>query len=307
MTPEQVALLDQLKNLIHKKSQEEDFIPIHLGIDWTSATLWCHKMGDKDIRRQLLNEALTATQTKGDGWHIDPKSFGEFRMKSDKGLYLWATTKFLLFQIQGKASMNFSFIQRQVLIEKMVKRLNRQSFIERIELDDPIDYGLSRIDAQITLIVKDAKKLFPTPFEYDYKFSSNARVYGKTHKVKGLNFTGMTFKGDGFLLRIYNKSQELENEPDIAKKEIMANRLSPFSKCEVWRIEIQLEGNLNRYKENFNLDEDELTLKIFKDFNKRKKIDFLNRIIEATEARLLEKPRPHGWLFEQPISFPPLL
>lgn len=155
-----MALLDQLKSLIHIKSQEEDFIPIHLGIDWTSATLWCHKMGDRDIRRQLLNDAMTATQTKGDGWHMDPKSFGEFRMKSDKGLYLWATTKFLLFQIQGKASMNFSFIQRQALIEKMVKRLNRQSFIESIELDDPIDYGLSRIDAQITLIVKDAKNYF---------------------------------------------------------------------------------------------------------------------------------------------------
>ena len=69
------------------------------------------------------------------------------------------------------------------------------------------------------------------------------------------------------------------------------NRLSPFSKCEVWRIEIQLEGNLNRYKENFSLDEDELTIKIFKDFNKCKKIDFLNSIIEATEARLPEKPR----------------
>lgn len=234
MIPEQLALLDQLKNLILIKSQKEDFIPIHLGIDWTSATLWCHKMDDKDLRRQFLNEAMTATQSKGDGWHINPKSFGEFRMKSDKGLYLWATAKFLLFQIQGKTSMNFSFIQRQALIEKMVKRLNRQSFIERIKLDDPIDYGLSRIDAQITLIVKDAKKLFPTPFEYDYKFSSNARVYGKTHKVKGLNFTGMSFKGDGFLLRIYNKSQELENEPDTAKKEIMANRLSPFSKCEVW-------------------------------------------------------------------------
>lgn len=33
MNPEQVALLDQLKNLIQIKSQEEDFIPIHLGID----------------------------------------------------------------------------------------------------------------------------------------------------------------------------------------------------------------------------------------------------------------------------------
>ncbi len=307
MIPEQLALLDQLKNLILIKSQKEDVIPIHLGIDWMTATLWCDKMGDKDIRKQFINEAMIATQTKEDSWHIDPKSFNEFRRKSDKGLYLWATSKFLLFQEHGKASMNFSFIQRQALIEKIVKRLNHQAFIERIDIFDPIDYGLSRIDGQITAIVNNPQKLFPSPFEYDYNFSSHTRIYGKTQKIKGFNFTGMTFKGDGFLLRIYNKTQELENETDIQKKAMMADRLSPFSKCQVWRIEIQLEGNLNKYKKHFNLDEDELTLKIFKDFNKRKKIDFLNRIIEATEARLPEKPTPHGWLFKQPITFPPLL
>ncbi len=307
MNPEQLAFLDQLKNLIRIKSQERDFIPIHLGIDWTSATLWVDKMPDIEIRKLVLNEAIIATQTKDDGWHIDPKTANAFRMRSDKGLYLWATTKFLLFQIQGKASMNFNFIQRQALIEKIVKRLNHQAFVERIEIFDPIDYGLSRIDAQITMIVNDPKKLFPTPFGYDFNFSSQTRIYGKTHKTKGFQFTGMTFKGDGFLLRIYNKTQELENEPDTAKKEMMTNRLSPFGKCQVWRIELQLEGNLNKYKKQFNLDEDELVLKIFRDFNKRKKIDFLTKIIEATEAGLPEKPKPHGWLFDQPITFPPLL
>lgn len=307
MTPEQFALLDQLKTIIRTKARKEDFTPIHLGIDWTSATLWCDKMSDKDIRKQILNEAITATQTKGDAWHIDPKSINEFRVRSNNGLYLWATTKFLLFQVQGKASLNFSFIQRQALIEKIAKRLNHQAFVERIELFDPIDFGISRIDAQITAIVSDPRKLFPNPFDYAFNFSSQVRIYGKTHKTKGFNFTGMTFKGDGFLLRIYSKSQELENEPDMGKKDIMTNRLSPFSKCDVWRIELQLDGNLNKYKKEFSLDEDELTLKIFKDFNKRKKIDFLTKIIEATEARLPEKPRPHGWLFDQSITFPPLL
>lgn len=307
MTPEQVAFLDQLKKIIFLKSQEREFIPIHLGIDWMTATLWCYKMADKDIRRQILNEATTATQTEDDRWQIDPKSHNEFRLKSNKGFYLWATSKFLLFQEHGKASLNFSFIQRQAIIEKIVKRLNHQAFVEKIELFDPIDYGLSRIDAQITLLVSDPQKLFPSPFDCEYKFSSNMRIYGKTHKSKGFNFTGMTFKGDGFLLRIYNKTQELEIELDNDKKETMTNRLSPFRKCQVWRIEIQLDGNLNRYKKILNLDEDELTLKIFKDFNKRKKIEFLNKIIEATEAGLPEKPKPHGWLFDQPITFPPLL
>ena len=68
MTPEQVAVLDQLKTIIHAKAREEDFMPIHLGIDWTSATLWCDKMSDKDIRKQILKGAITATQTKGDAW-----------------------------------------------------------------------------------------------------------------------------------------------------------------------------------------------------------------------------------------------
>lgn len=117
----------------------------------------------------------------------------------------------------------------------------------------------------------------------------------------------MTHKCDGFLLRIYSKTSELENEPDVLKRTMMANRLSPFSKCQVWRIEVQLDGNLKRYKKHFKLAEDGLTLKIFKYFNKRKKVDFLTRIIEATEARLPEKPCPYGRLFEQSITFPPLL
>ncbi len=139
MKPEQVALLDQLKQMIFTKSKTEEFIPIHLGIDWFSGTLWCDKMTDKDIRKIIIDEAISATQSKNDEWYRDYKANSEFRFKSKKGLYLWATTKFLLFQIQGKASLNFSFIQRIGLIEKLVKKLNQQTFLERIERFDPID------------------------------------------------------------------------------------------------------------------------------------------------------------------------
>lgn len=307
MTPEQVALLDQLKNLIHLRSQEKDFIPIHLGIDWTSATFHCYKMADKEIREQILNEAMTATITKGDEWHRDEKVKSPFRMKSNKGLYLWATTKFLLFQIQGKASLNFNFIQRQALIEKIAKKLNRQAFIERWDLVDPFDYGISRIDAQITLVVNNPLQLFPLPFLYNYNFSSSGKIHFKTSKKRGTQYTGLSFKGDDFIFRTYNKTEEVKRDKDPFKKKMMENRLSPFSKCQVWRIEVQLDGNMSKYKKDFDLNEDELVLKILRNFNKVKKIDFLNRVIEATEARLPEKPRPHGWLFEQSITFPPLL
>lgn len=307
MNPEQVSLLNQLRKLIFTKSQEKDFISIHLGVDWMTATLWCHKMVDKDVRKIFIDEAIRATQTKGDEWHRDNKVGSEFRYKSIKGLYLWATTKFLLFQKHGKASLNFSFTQRVGLIEKLVKKLNSQAFLERMDLIDPIDYGISRIDVQITAIVKDPINFFVLPFLYDYNFSSRFRIYGETHKKKGTSFTGMSFKGDGFLLRIYDKMGELKNEPDLDKKAMMENRLFPFNYCRVWRIELQLDGNLNKYKKHLLLDEDELTLKIFRDFNKRKKIEFLDKIIEATEVGLPEKPRPHGWLFDQPIKFPPLL
>ena len=307
MNPEQVSLLNQLRKMIFIKSQDKDFIPIHLGVDWTTATLWCHKMGDKDIRKIFIDEAIRATQTKNDEWQRDSKVSSEFRYKSLKGLYLWATTKFLLFQCHGKASMNFSFIQRLGLIEKLVKKLNTQAVLERMELVEPIDYGISRIDVQITAVVKDPINFFVIPFLYDYNFSSKFRIYGGTHKKNGTTFTGMSFKGDDFLLRIYDKMEELKNEPDLDKKATMENRLFPFNYCRVWRIELQLDGNLNKYKKDLHLDEDELTLKIFRDFNKRKKIDFLDRIIAATEVGLPEKPRPHGWLFEQNIKFPPLL
>lgn len=307
MNPEQVLLLNQLKKMIFIKSQDKDFIPIHLGVDWTTATLWCHKMVDKDIRKIFIGEAIRATQTKNDDWNRDNKVSSEFRYKSNKGLYLWATTKFLLFQHHGKASLNFSFIQRMGLIERLVKKLNTQAFLERIDLIDPIDYGISRIDVQITAIVKDPINFFVIPFLYNYNFSSKFRIYGETHKKRGTSFTGMSFKGDDFLLRIYDKTGEVNKETDLDKKAMMENRLSPFSYCRVWRIELQLDGNLNKYKKDLMLDEDELTLKIFRDFNKRKKIDFLEKILEATEVGLPEKPRPHGWLFDQPIKFPPLL
>lgn len=69
MTPEQIALLDQLKKMIFVKSKADEFIPIHLGIDWFSGTLWCDKMTDKDIRKIIIGEAISATQSKGDEWH----------------------------------------------------------------------------------------------------------------------------------------------------------------------------------------------------------------------------------------------
>ncbi|MBK7963021.1 MAG: hypothetical protein IPK04_18595 [Bdellovibrionales bacterium] len=163
-------------------------------------------MVDKELRKIFLNEAMTATATKGDQWHRDPKVTSEFRHHSNKGLYLWATTKFLLLQIQGKSSLNFSFIQRIGLIEKLVKRLNQQVFLERVEVFDPLDYSISRIDAQITLLVRDPRKLFPHPLFYDYRFSSDFRDYGKTSKKKGYKFTGFTFKGDDFFFVFMTKA-----------------------------------------------------------------------------------------------------